>query len=279
MNCSQREQGKRMRRLEDKVTLVTGAARGIGEAIARAFATEGAHVVLSDIRDKEGRAAAQSMGPNASYSHLDVRVELDWKRVMVQILLDHGRLDVLVNNAGVTGFEDGMRLHDPEHVSLEDWHAVHRTNLDGVFLGCRQAIRAMRDQGTGSIINISSRSGLVGIPAAAAYASSKAAVRNHSKTVALYCAEQGLAIRCNSIHPAAILTPMWEPMLGRGPEREANMRACVRDTPMQRFGTPEEVAALAVMLASDEAAYMTGTELNIDGGILAGSAATLAQEN
>jgi NAD(P)-dependent dehydrogenase (short-subunit alcohol dehydrogenase family) len=279
MNCSQREQGKRMRRLEDKVTLVTGAARGIGEAIARAFAKEGAHVVLSDIRDKEGRAAAQSMGPNASYSHLDVRVELDWKRVMVQILLDHGRLDVLVNNAGVTGFEDGMRLHDPEHVSLEDWHAVHRTNLDGVFLGCRQAIRAMRDQGTGSIINISSRSGLVGIPAAAAYASSKAAVRNHSKTVALYCAEQGLAIRCNSIHPAAILTPMWEPMLGRGPEREANMRACVRDTPMQRFGTPEEVAALAVMLASDEAAYMTGTELNIDGGILAGSAATLAQEN
>jgi NAD(P)-dependent dehydrogenase (short-subunit alcohol dehydrogenase family) len=279
MNCSQREQGKRMRRLEDKVTLVTGAARGIGEAIARAFAKEGAHVVLSDIRDKEGRAAAQSMGPNASYSRLDVRVELDWKRVMVQILLDHGRLDVLVNNAGVTGFEDGMRLHDPEHVSLEDWHAVHRTNLDGVFLGCRQAIRAMRDQGTGSIINISSRSGLVGIPAAAAYASSKAAVRNHSKTVALYCAEQGLAIRCNSIHPAAILTPMWEPMLGRGPEREANMRACVRDTPMQRFGTPEEVAALAVMLASDEAAYMTGTELNIDGGILAGSAATLAQEN
>jgi NAD(P)-dependent dehydrogenase (short-subunit alcohol dehydrogenase family) len=279
MNCSQREQGKRMRRLEDKVTLVTGAARGIGEAIARAFAKEGAHVVLSDIRDKEGRAAAQSMGPNASYSHLDVRVELDWKRVMVQILLDHGRLDVLVNNAGVTGFEDGMRLHDPEHVSLEDWHAVHRTNLDGVFLGCRQAIRAMRDQGTGSIINISSRSGLVGIPAAAAYASSKAAVRNHSKTVALYCAEQGLAIRCNSIHPAAILTPMWEPMLGRGPEREANMRACVRDTPMQRFGTPEEVAALAVMLASDEAAYMTGTELNIDGGILAGSAATLSQEN
>jgi NAD(P)-dependent dehydrogenase (short-subunit alcohol dehydrogenase family) len=268
-----------MRRLEGKVALVTGAARGIGEAIARAFAKEGAHVVLSDIRDKEGQAAAQAIGGDASYSHLDVRVELDWKRVMVQILLDQGRLDVLVNNAGVTGFEDGMRLHDPEHASLEDWHAVHRTNLDGVFLGCRQAIRAMRDQGAGSIINISSRSGLVGIPAAAAYASSKAAVRNHTKTVALYCAEQGLAIRCNSIHPAAILTPMWEPMLGRGPEREANMRACVRDTPMQRFGAPEEVAALAVMLASDEAAYMTGTELNIDGGILAGSAATTALEN
>jgi NAD(P)-dependent dehydrogenase (short-subunit alcohol dehydrogenase family) len=136
----------------------------------------------------------------------------------------------------------------------------------------------MRENGSGSIINISSRSGLVGIPAAAAYASSKAAVRNHTKSVALYCAEQGLAIRCNSIHPAAILTPMWEPMLGRGPEREANMRACIHDTPMRRFGTPEEVAALALLLASDEAAYMTGTELNIDGGILAGSAAMPAME-
>jgi NAD(P)-dependent dehydrogenase (short-subunit alcohol dehydrogenase family) len=131
----------------------------------------------------------------------------------------------------------------------------------------------MRRTGAGSIINISSRSGMVGIPAAAAYASSKAAVRNHTKTVALYCAEQGLAIRCNSIHPAAILTPMWEPMLGDGPDREARMAAFVADTPLRRFGEPEEVAAVAVMLASDEAAYMTGTEITIDGGILAGAAA------
>lgn len=131
----------------------------------------------------------------------------------------------------------------------------------------------MRPRGAGSIINISSRSGLVGIPAAAAYASSKAAMRNHTKSVALYCAEQGLNIRCNSIHLAAVLTPMWEPMLGTGPDREARMAACVADTPLRRFGDPEEVAALAVMLASDEAAYMTGAELNIDGGLLAGSAA------
>src|SRR6185312_7696568 len=101
----------------------------------------------------------------------------------------------------------------------EDWRSVHRTNLDGVFLGCKYAIRAMRAGGSGSIINISSRSGLVGIPAAAAYAASKAAVRNHSKTVALWCAQEGLTIRCNSLHPAAILTPMWEPMLGSGPDR------------------------------------------------------------
>lgn len=154
--------------------------------------------------------------------------------------------------------------------------AVHRINLDGVFLGCKHGIRAMRPAGAGSIINISSRSGLVGIPGAAAYASSKAAVRNHSKTVALYCAEQGLAIRCNSIHPAAILTPMWEPMLGDGPDRAARMAALVQDTPLRRFGRPEEVAAVALLLASDEAAYMTGSELNLDGGLLAGSAVTPA---
>ena len=129
----------------------------------------------------------------------------------------------------------------------------------------------MRPARAGSIINISSRPGLVGIPAAAAYASNKAAVRNHTKSVALYCAEQGLAIRCNSVHPAAILTPMWEPMLGSGTERERNMEKFVRDTPLRRFGLPEEVTALAVLLASDEATYITGAELNIDGGLLAGS--------
>ena len=185
-----------------------------------------------------------------------------------------GGLDVLVNNAGITGFEDGLRPHDPEHASLADWRAVHATNLDGVFLGCRAAIRAMRTRGTGSIVNVSSRSGVVGIGGAAAYASSKAGVRNHTKSVALYCADHGLRIRCNSIHPAAILTPMWEPVLGTGSEREARMRAFVRDTPLRRFGTPEEVAAVAVFLACDDSAYMTGAELHVDGGILAGSVAT-----
>jgi NAD(P)-dependent dehydrogenase (short-subunit alcohol dehydrogenase family) len=166
-----------------------------------------------------------------------------------------------------------MVAHDPENVLLEDWRAVHRTNLDGVLLGCKYAIRAMRKTGSGSIINMSSRSGLVGIPSASAYASSKAGVRNHTKSVALYCAEQGLNIRCNSLHPAAILTPMWDPVLGTGADRPARMEAFVKDTPLRRFGMPEEVASLAVMLASDEATYMTGAELTIDGGILAGSAA------
>lgn len=264
-----------MTRLNGKIALITGAARGIGAAIATAFAQNGAFVYLSDIDDKLAESQTTALGNRARYIHLDVREEPEWQNAMARILDAHGRLNILVNNAGITGFEDGRFAQDPENCTLDDWHAVHRTNLDGVFLGCKHAIMAMRRAGaTGSIINISSRSGLVGIPAAAAYASSKAAIRNHTKTVALYCADQGLPIRCNSIHPAAILTPMWEPMLGDGPERAARMAEFVQDCPMRRFGRPEEVAAVAVMLASDEAAYMNGTELNIDGGILAGSAVT-----
>jgi len=260
-------------RLEDKVALVTGSARGIGEAIASAFVANGAFVYLSDVDDDRGLELTRSLGRNASYLRLDVREEADWQSVTSRIVQEKGRLDIVVNNAGITGFEAGPVVHDPENASLEDWHSVHRTNLDGVFLGCKYAIRSMRRSGRGSIVNISSRSGLVGIPRAAAYAASKAAVRNHTKTVALYCAEEGLAIRCNSIHPAAVLTPMWEPMLGNGPDRESRMEAFVRETPVRRFGLPEEVAAVALLLASDDATYMTGAELNIDGGILAGSAA------
>ena len=256
-----------MQRLKGKICLVTGAARGIGEAIVRAFHDEGARVIVTDIDEGAARSLAAELDTESF--RLDVAEEADWD-AMAQVL---PVLDVLVNNAGITGFESGPAAHDPEHATLADWRAVHAVNSDGTFLGCRYAIRAMRAAGAGSIINISSRSGLVGIPGAAAYAASKAAVRNHTKSVALYCAQQKLAIRCNSIHPAAILTPMWEPMLGDGPEREERMAALVADTPLKRFGRPEEVAALAVMLASDEAAYMTGAELTLDGGLLAGSAA------
>ena len=257
-----------MTRLQNKRCVVTGAARGIGAAIAKAFIDEGAHVIVTDCDSIAAKATAQKLG--CEVFTLDVAIETDWDALYKEF----PDIDVMVNNAGVTGFENALVPHDPENASLEDWRAVHRVNLDGVFLGCRYAIQAMRNTDEGSIINISSRSGLVGIPAAAAYASSKAGVRNHTKTVALYCAEQGLNIRCNSLHPAAILTPMWEPLLGDGDDREARMASFVADTPMQRFGRPEEVAGMAILLASDEAAYMTGTELTIDGGLLAGSAAS-----
>ena len=257
-------------RLAGKVALVTGAARGIGLAIARAFLGEGAQVLLTDLRRDEGQAAARELG--APFERLDVRREADWERVFAGWVAARGRLDVLVNNAGITGFEEHPGPHDPEHGTLEAWRAVHATNLDGVFLGCRYAIRAMRPAGRGSIVNLSSRSGVVGIPRAVGYAASKAAVRHHTKSVALYCAEEGLAIRCNSIQPAAILTPMWEPLLGEGPAREENLRRYAASAPLNRFGTVEEVAALAVYLASDESAFTTGAEFNVDGGMLAGAA-------
>jgi NAD(P)-dependent dehydrogenase (short-subunit alcohol dehydrogenase family) len=260
-------------RLKDRIVLVTGAARGIGEAVSRLCAREGARVVVTDIDDASGEAVAAGLEPHALYRRLDVRREADWETVVADVVETFGRLDVLVNNAGVTGFENGPVPHDPEHASLDDWHAVHATNLDGVFLGCKHAIKAMRRTGEGSIVNISSRSGLVGIPAAAAYASSKAAIRNHTKTVALYCAEQGLRVRCNAVFPAAILTPMWEPMLGEGPGREERIRAITRDIPLDRFGTAEEVANAVLWLASDESTYTTGGELVLDGGLLAGASA------
>jgi NAD(P)-dependent dehydrogenase (short-subunit alcohol dehydrogenase family) len=257
-----------MRRLNEKICIITGGARGIGRAIAGLFQDEGGLVILTDIDEVGGTNAAAELG--CRFERLDVREELDWRRLADVV----PTADVVVNNAGVTGFEQGAVAHDPEHANLSDWRAVHAVNLDGTFLGCRYAIGAMKAKGSGSIINISSRSGLVGIPGAAAYASSKAAIRNHTKTVALYCAQQGWKIRCNSIHPAAILTPMWEQMLGTGPAREARMQAIVADTPLKRFGSPDEVAAIALLLASDEATYVTGTEMNIDGGLLAGSAAS-----
>jgi len=256
-----------MSSLKGAVCVVTGGARGIGLAVCQAFHNDGAHVLLTDIDEAAGRSAAAELG--CEFAPLDVRSEDGWaalSKVRPQV-------DVVVNNAGITGFEDGPEVHDPENASLEAWRRVHAVNTDGTFLGCRYALKAMKAKGTGSIINISSRSGLVGIPGASAYAASKAAIRNHSKSVALYAAQQGWNIRCNSVHPAAILTPMWEPMLGTGPERETRMAAMVADTPLKRFGSVEEVAALCRFLASDESAYMTGTEMTLDGGLLAGSAA------
>ena len=260
-----------MARLAGKTCLVTGAARGIGAAVAAAFVKEGGVVIVSDKDQKEAERTANVLG--AHHMLLDVASEDDWARVAER----WPAIDVVVNNAGVTGLENGAP-HDPEGASLVDWRSVHATNLDGTFLGCRYAIGAMKAKGEGSIVNIASRSGIVGVPAAAAYASSKAAVRNHTRTVALYCAQNGWAIRCNSISPAAIMTPMWAPMLGDGPDRHAREAAIVAETPLKRFGDPKEVAALCVMLASDEAKYATGADFTIDGGLLAGSAASPARQ-
>ena len=262
-----------MLRVEGKIALVTGAARGIGLEIAKLFASEGATVILSDINDVLGEKSARDVSGSSEYRHLDVSVEAEWQAIAEYIAEKYGRLDIVINNAGITGFLETSGPHDPENLHMASWHQVQAANLDGVAMGCKCAIRLMKTSDRASIVNISSRSGLVGIPAAAAYASSKAAVRNHSKSVALYCAEKGYPIRCNSIHPGAILTPMWDFMLGEGAQREATIKALAADVPLKVMGTPEDVAYAALYLASDESKYVTGIELNIDGGILAGSVA------
>jgi len=262
-------------RLQDKTALVTGAARGIGEAICAAFIREGARVLATDIDEQALLETAGRLGAEAIA--LDVREEADWRRAQAWVEDRWGGLDSLVNNAGITGFLETSGPHDPEHLDLASWRAVMATNADGTALGCKTAIALMKARGGGSILNLSSRSGVVGIPGAAAYAASKAAVRNHTKSVALYCAQAGYGIRCNSIHPAAILTPMWDAMLGDGEERAAIIADIEAGVPLKRFGRADEVAEMAVYLASDAAAYVTGSEFHIDGGILAGAEASPAK--
>ena len=259
-------------RLKNKITFITGAARGIGQATAELFHKEGATVLVTDIRDDEGTALANNLGENAEYMHLDVGDEDNWRSVTEHIAEKQGRLDILVNNAGITGFLESTGPWDAENSDLKSWEEVHRVNATGVMLGCKYAIKLMKERG-GSIVNISSRSGVVGIPGAVAYASSKAAVRNHTKSVALYCAENGYKIRCNSVHPAAIITPMWDAMLGEGEQRRKIIEEVESGIPLGHFGEPLDVAYAVLYLASDESKYVTGSELTVDGGILAGSEA------
>ncbi len=248
-----------------KVALVTGGADGIGLAIASLLSKEGAKVILADVNDAKGEAEAKNLG--GEYISLNVADETSWTKAADTIKGKHGRIDILVNNAGILG----KGAQDPENTSLEDWKKIHAVNLDSVFLGCKIAISLMKEKG-GSIVNMSSRSGIVGVPFAAAYASTKAAVRNHTKSVALYCAAKGYPIRCNSVHPASIMTAMWKSILGTGKEFDENHAKFAKDIPMKRFGTPEEVAQAVLFLASDASSYTTGSELVVDGGVMAGTA-------
>jgi 3(or 17)beta-hydroxysteroid dehydrogenase len=261
------------KRLENKIALITGAARGIGESIARIFHREGAILILTDILEERGRFLANELGESAFFCPLNVKNEWEWKIISEKIIIEFGGLDILVNNAGITGFMETSGPHDVEHVDVGSWSEVMSVNLNGTMLGCKYAINWMKRKGGGSIINISSRSGIVGIPGAAAYAASKAAVRNHTKSVALHCAQKGYNIRCNSIHPAAIMTPMWDTMLGEGEIQRQIIKQVEAGIPLGHFGEPSDVAYAALFLASDESKYVTGIELNIDGGILAGAEA------
>lgn len=266
-----------MNRIPDKVAIVTGAASGIGRAASLALAREGALVVATDI-DLEGAESVateiRGTGGRALAIRHDTGEEADWNEALEATLREFGQLDVLVNNAGVGTTKSLLET------SLADWHAVMRVNLDGVFLGTRIAVEAMRSlpsrlrRVSGSIINISSILGLVGLAEAAPYSASKGGVRLLTKSVALECAAKGWDIRVNSIHPGFIWTPMVQQSVRRsaeqaGTDAESERKAISDLHPLGRMGTAEEVAAAIVYLASDESAFVTGAELTIDGGYTA----------
>lgn len=249
-------------RLAGKVAVITGAAEGLGEAMARAFIAQGAKVLLTDIQTAKGESLAASLGEAAAFAPHDVTDEGQWQAVFAAAIERFGAVHVLVNNAGVS--EPG----DVESETLEHWRRIHAINLDSVFLGCKHAIAAMRASGAaGSIINLSSMLALRPGALFLAYVSSKAAVMQMSKAVALHCAQGGLPIRCNTIHPGAIETPMLERYLAASglPHDEA-YELFARNHPMGRCGKPEEIAQAAVFLASDESSFTTGCELTVDGG-------------
>ncbi|MAA73342.1 MAG: cyclopentanol dehydrogenase [Salinisphaeraceae bacterium] len=244
-------------RLENKVALITGAAMGMGRQHALHMAREGAAVVVSDVADDAGREVVEEIGQSggrAIYCHLDVVDEAQWGQVIDAGRQAFGRIDILVNNAGVLLFK---AIQDTETV---EWERVLDINLKGVFLGCKLILPAMREAGGGAIINVSSIYGLVGAPGAAAYQASKGAVRLLTKSTAVDYAPFG--IRVNSVHPGVIDTPMTREVLAD----EQMQQQILQGTLLGRPAQPEEVARAVVFLASDEASYMTGSELVVDGG-------------
>ncbi len=252
-----------MGRVSGKVALVTGGASGLGKATARALAREGAQVVIADMNEAGAKELAGELGGSALALRLDVRSEEDWQRAIAESVRAFGGLHVLVNNAGI------VVARSIEDTTLEQLRSVLAVNVEGVFLGCKHAIPAMNAAGSGSIINLSSAAGLVGTPPFAAYSASKGAVRLLTKTVAGHCMLLGYPIRCNSIHPGGMDTPMVQSLgsafAGAGPSTLA-LLGKMAPSP---GGQPEDVANLALFLASDEAKHLNGSEIAIDAGMTA----------
>ena len=247
-------------RLEGKVALISGGARGMGAVEAKLFATEGAKVVIGDVLEAEGKgveAEINESGGECVFIKLDVTASADWEAAVGLAVGRFGRLDILVNNAGIS---NRATLED---TSDEAWDRMLDINAKGVFLGTRRALPAMRNSGGGSIINISSIYGLIGSRTSAAYHASKGAVRLLTKATAIQHASEN--IRCNSVHPGFIQTPMTEVSFSDEEHRER----LIANTPLGRVGVPEDIAKGVLYLASDESSYVTGAELVIDGGFTA----------
>jgi NAD(P)-dependent dehydrogenase (short-subunit alcohol dehydrogenase family) len=244
-------------RLENKVALISGGARGMGAVEAKLFAKEGAKVIIGDMLEDEGRkveAEINEAGGVCVFVTLDVSDEDAWRKAVDEAVSRYGKLDILVNNAGI------YRAHNVEETTADEWDQVMDINAKGVFLGTKHAIPAMREAGGGSIVNISSVAGLTGSMVTSAYNASKGAVRLLTKSTAIQYASDG--IRANSVHPGTIETPMTEGFLADDAARQDRMDR----TPIGRLGRPEDVAYGALYLASDEASFVTGSELVIDGG-------------
>lgn len=248
------------------MALVTGAAQGLGAATATLLAREGARVILTDINIDQARRRAKEINdlrPDCAIAvEQDVTEESGWAQVLDQARGRFGGLQILVNNAGIGA------MANVEEETLGNWRRVHAVDLDSVFLGCKYAISLMANSGGGSIINVSSISGIIAGHNLAAYNSAKAGVRHLSKSVALHCARAGNGVRCNSVHPVFIDTPILDAMAGDG-DRDDTLRKLARQVPLGRIGKPDDVAYAILYLASDESNFVTGTELRIDGGISA----------
>ena len=242
------KRGIRVDRLEDKVCIVTGAASGLGKASAELLAGEGAKLVLADIDDAAGEALADAL-PEAIYRHCDVSSEADWEALIATATDAYGGVDVLVNNAGIAV------MATIESTTLEQWEHVQRINSTSVFLGCKHGVMAMKERG-GSIINMSSMAAIVGVPLFAAYTDSKGAVRSLTKTVALHCQQKGYSVRCNSIHPGGINTPLGAKAIA---DADAEDLELIADQGAS-MGEPEDVGWMVVYLASDESRHTVDAE-------------------
>jgi 3(or 17)beta-hydroxysteroid dehydrogenase len=250
-------------RLAGKAAFITGGASGLGKAMAIAFAAEGANVAVADIDQQRGHEVAKAIGDRAIFLPHDVTSEEQWVANLNETTLAFGHLDTLVNNAGI-----GTR-GTVEQTTLAEWRRIHAVNLEGPFLGCKYGIGLIGRSGGGAIINISSVAGLIGARDSAAYCSSKGGVRLLTKSVALHCAHRKNGVRCNSIHPVYTDTPMVGQMLAESRRPEKMLEGIKAMVPLGRLGTPEELAAMAVYLVSDEARFVTGAEFVFDGGYTA----------
>ena len=247
-----------MGRLTGKVAIITGGAKGLGEADARMFAREGAIVILTDVDRDNGTRIASEIGGKAEFHFQDVRKEAGWKALIDDVVKRHGKLDILVNNAGV------VELGTIETQTEEEYRFIMAVSADGTFFGCKHAVLAMKKTGGGSIVNMASIASVQGEPAVAAYSAAKGAIESLTRSVAVHCANNRYNIRCNSVHPAGILTPMVIAISEKA--AKAASQSVSEGPPPSKLGEPDDIAYTVLFLASDESKFINGAEIRVDNG-------------